>query len=165
MSGTPQCVEDRRRGLYSYEALRSRLTQGRFGREGMVDLLAPVIRLTPLTPEELLILVEKLADIHAGLFGYERRLMEDDLARFLEIELSRVGADTLVTPREVIRDFIEMLDIMLQDPGVTVEGLLGSDIFVHATASEGAGEVAAGGSGGGPTDASDVAPGYAEFTI
>ena len=39
-----------------------------------------------------------------------------------EIELSRVGADTLVTPREVIRDFIEMLDIMLQDPGVTVEG-------------------------------------------
>ncbi len=165
MSGTPQCVEDRRRGLYSYEALRSRLTQGRFGREGMVDLLAPVIRLTPLTPEELLILVEKLADIHAGLFGYERRLMEDDLARFLEIELSRVGADTLVTPREVIRDFIEMLDIMLQDPGVTVEGLLGSDSFVHATASEGAGEVAAGGSGGGPTDASDVAPGYAEFTI
>ena len=54
---------------------------------------------------------------------------------------------------------------MLQDPGVTVEGLLGSDSFVHATASESAGEVAAGGSGGGSTNAPDVAPGYAEFTI
>ena len=151
MSGTPQCVEDRRRGLYSYEALRSRLTQGRLGREGHVDLLAPVIRLTPLTPEELLVLVEKLADIHAGLFGYGRRLTEDDLARFLEIELSRVGADTHVTPREVIRDFIEMLDIMVQDPHATVEGLLGSDGFRHAAADAGA-------------DGGDDAA-FAEFTI
>lgn len=151
MSGTPQCVEDRRRGLYSYEALRSRLTQGRLGREGHVDLLAPVIRLTPLTPEELLVLVEKLADIHAGLFGYGRRLTEDDLARFLEIELSRVGADTHVTPREVIRDFIEMLDIMVQDPHATVEGLLGSDDFRHAAADAGA-------------DGGDNAA-FAEFTI
>ena len=154
MSGTPQCVEDRRRGIYSYEALRSRLTQGRFGREGMVDLMAPVIRLTPLTPEELLVLVEKLADIHAGLFGYQRTLTEDDLARFLEIELSRVGADTLVTPREVIRDFIEMLDIMLQTPGLTVEGLLGSGSFVHAIAGAGAND-----------DASEGDAGFAEFTI
>ena len=154
MSGTPQCVEDRRRGIYSYEALRSRLTQGRFGREGMVDLMAPVIRLTPLTPEELLVLVEKLADIHAGLFGYERVLTEDDLATFLELELSRVGADTLVTPREVIRDFIEMLDIMLQTPGLTVAGLLGSGEFVHAQAGAGSSD-----------DAAEGDPGFAEFTI
>ena len=154
MSGTPQCVEDRRRGLYSYEALRSRLTQGRFGREGMVDLLAPVIRLQPLTHEELLVLVEKLADIHAGLFGYKRALTEDDLIEFLQLELGRVGADTHVTPREVIRDFIEMLDIMWQDPSVTVAGLLGSGDFVHAVP-----EVDDGG------DGADIAPGYAEFTL
>ena len=153
MGGTPQAIEDRRRGLYSYEALRSRLTQGRFGREGLVDLMAPVIRLTPLTPEELLVLVEKLADIHAGLYGYTRTLTEDDLATFLEIELSRVGADTLVTPREVIRDFIEMLDIMLQTPGLTVAGLLGSGTFAHAVA------------GADACDASDDDAAYAEFTI
>ena len=153
MGGTPQAVEDRRRGLYSYEALRSRLTQGRFGREGLLDLMAPVIRLTPLTPEELLVLVEKLADIHAGLYGYTRTLSEDDLASFLEIELSRVGADTLVTPREVIRDFIEMLDIMLQTPGLTVAGLLGSGSFTHAVA------------GADAQDASDDDAAYAEFTI
>ena len=154
MSGTPQSVEDRRRGLYSYEALRSRLSQGRFAREGMVDLMAPVIRLVPLTPEEMLVLVEKLADIHAGLFDYERTLTEDDLARFLEIELSRVGADTLVTPREIIRDFIEMLDIMLQAPGLTVEELLGSGSFSHAVAGAGATD-----------DAAEGEAGFAEFTI
>ena len=129
MSGTPQAIEDRRRGLYSYEALRSRLTQGRFSQGGLVDMLAPVIRLEPLTHEELLVLVEKLADIHAGLFGYQRTITQDELVRFLETEYGRVGADTHLTPREVIRDFVEMLDILSQNPGVTVEQLLGSGQF------------------------------------
>lgn len=151
MSGTPQTVEDRRRGLYSYEALRSRLSQGRFGREGRVDLLAPVIRLQPLTHEELFVLTEKLADIHAGLFGYERMLTEDDLAEFLQLELGRVGAQSHITPREVIRDFIEMLDIMMQDSTATVSGLLESNDFVHAKPDEGGN--------------ADVDPNFAEFTI
>jgi hypothetical protein len=129
MSGTPQAVEDRRRGLYSYEALRSRLTQGRFSQDGLVDMLAPVIRLEPLTHEELLVLVEKLADIHAGLFGYQRTITQDEFVRFLETEYGRVGADSHLTPREVIRDFVEMLDILSQNPGVTVEQLLGSEQF------------------------------------
>ena len=125
MSGTPQSVEDRRRGIYSYEALRSRLTQGRFASEGLADLLAPVIRLQPLTYEELLVLTEKLADIHAGLFGYERTITEDDLVTFLQLEFDRVGADTHLTPREVIRDFVELLDILYQTEGLTIEQVLG----------------------------------------
>lgn len=127
MSGTPQSIEDRRRGIYSYEALRSRLTQGRFAQGGLVDMLAPVIRLQPLTHEELLVLIEKLADIHAGLFGYERALTQGDLVRFLQVEYGRVGADTHLTPREVIRDFVEMLDILSQNPSLTIDGLLSSD--------------------------------------
>lgn len=136
MGGTPQAVEDRRRGLFSYEALRSRLTQGRFGREGHADMMAPVIQLQQLTPEELLVLVEKLADIHAGLFNYTRTLTEDDLAQFLEIELSRVGADTHVTPREVIRDFIELLDIVYQNPSTNITELLQSGALSSASQSE-----------------------------
>ncbi len=132
MSGTPQAVEDRRRGLYSYEALRSRLTQGRFGREGLRDLLAPVIQLEPLTYEELLVLCEKLADIHAGLFAYSRTLAEDDLVEFLQLEFGRVGAESHLTPREVIRDFIELLDIVYQNPRVGIAELLRSDGFEHA---------------------------------
>ena len=127
MGGTPQSIEDRRRGVYSYEALRSRLAEGRFAREGLSDMLAPVIKLNPLTYEELLVLTEKLADIHAGYFGYERTLGTSDLVHFLELEYGRVGADTHLTPREVIRDFVELLDILSQNPGETMDSLLAGD--------------------------------------
>lgn len=140
MGGTPQSIEDRRRGVYSYEALRSRLVEGRFAREGLSDMLAPVIHLNPLTYEELLVLIEKLADIHAGYFGYERRLGTQDLVRFLEIEFGRVGADTHLTPREVIRDFIELLDILCQNPEMGMEELLGSNQFAMATSGGTSGE-------------------------
>ena len=93
------------------EALRSRLAEGRFSKPGARDLLAPVIRLEPLTAEEMLVLCEKLADMHAGLYGYERKITTDDLAGFIRIEYGRIGADQNITPREVIRDFIELLDL------------------------------------------------------
>lgn len=132
MGGTPRSIEDRRRGVFSYEALRSRLAQGRFAQEGLSDMLAPVIRLNPLTYEELLVLIEKLADIHAGYFEYRQTLTEDDLVKFLQIEFGRVGADSHLTPREVIRDFIELLDIVCQNPRLDVAQLLGSEKFDYA---------------------------------
>ena len=157
MGGTPQSIEDRRRGVFSYEALRSRLAQGRFAGEGMTDMLAPVIHLNPLTHEELLVLTEKLADIHAGYFGYERRLQTSDLADFLTVEFGRVGADSHLTPREVIRDFIELLDILCQNPEADVSALLRSGDYAVSDANDGP----AGGAG----EATDVAPQFAEFTI
>lgn len=135
MSGTPQCIEDTRRGVYSYEALRSRLTAGRFGRGEIRDMLAPVIKLVPLTYEEMLVLTEKLADIHAQLFEYEQKIREEDLITFIKIEFSRVGADTSITPREVIRDFIELLDILYQNPDADIEKLLSSDGFSFSPAA------------------------------
>lgn len=132
MCGTPQCIEDTRRGVYSYEALRSRLSEGRIGREGVKDMLAPVIKLQPLTNEELLVLIEKLADIHATLFEYEQTLTQDDLISFIKIELGRIGADSNITPREVIRDFIELLNIVYQNPQIKVTELLNSESFDFA---------------------------------
>ena len=131
LCGTPQCMEDPRRGVYSYEALRSRLAEGLFSTEHK-DLLSPVIRLLPLTNEEMLILIEKLADIHAGLYEYKQIVTQQDMVDFIEIEFSRIGADTHITPREVIRDFIEVLDIIYQNPGMKVRALLGSDSFTYA---------------------------------
>ncbi|MCM1529614.1 MAG: ATP-binding protein [Alistipes sp.] len=127
MGGTPQCIEDTRRGVYSYEALRSRLTEGRIAREnreGIRDMLAPVIRLVPLTNEELVVLTEKLAEIHAGLFGYERRISQEENIGFIRAELGRVGADSHITPREVIRDYIELLDMIYQNPGISISELI-----------------------------------------
>ena len=132
MGATPQALEDKRRGIYSYEALRSRLAEGRFSKPGARDMLAPVIRLEALTAEEMLVLCEKLADMHAGLYGYERSITTDDLAGFIQTEYSRIGADQNITPREVIRDFIELMDLVYQHPGVTLASLLESDQFSYA---------------------------------
>ena len=131
LCGTPQCMEDPRRGVYSYEALRSRLAEGRFSGTHK-DLLSPVIRLQPLTPEEMLILVEKLADIHAGLYEYAQIVTQQDMADFIQIEFGRIGADSHITPLDVIREFIEVLDIVYQNPGVKVRELLGSENFTYA---------------------------------
>lgn len=131
MCGTPQAVEDRRRGVYSYEALRSRLASGKFAQESARDMYAPVIKLEPLTAEEMLVLTEKLADMHANLYGYERTITDNDLAQFIKIEYARVGADTNITPREIIRDFIELLDIVWQNPDKKITDLLNSDQFSY----------------------------------
>lgn len=131
LCGTPQCMEDPRRGVYSYEALRSRLAEGRFSGQHK-DLLSPVIRLQPLTAEEMLILVEKLAGIHAELYDYAQIVTAQDMVDFIEIEFGRIGADEHITPREVIRDFIQVLDIVYQDRSVKVRDLLGGGDFVYA---------------------------------
>ena len=132
MGATPQALEDKRRGIYSYEALRSRLAEGKFSRPGARDLLAPVIRLEPLTAEEMLVLCEKLADIHADLYGYQRTLTTQDIIPFIKLEYGRIGADQNITPREVIRDFIELLDILYQNPDMGIEELMQSDGFTYA---------------------------------
>ena len=123
MCGTPQAVEDRRRGV--------RLASGKFAQESARDMYAPVIRLEPLTAEEMLVLTEKLADMHVNLYGYERTITDNDLAQFIKIEYARVGADTSITPREIIRDFIELLDIVWQNPDKKITDLLNSDQFSY----------------------------------
>ena len=132
MGATPQTLEDKRRGIYSYEALRSRLAEGKFSRPGMRDLLSPVIRLDPLTPEEMLVLCGKLADIHAGLYDYKKTLDDKDLGDFIKLEYSRIGASENITPREVIRDFIELLDLLYQNPNLSINELLNSEGFDFA---------------------------------
>ena len=131
MGATPQALEDRHRGIYSYEALRSRLAEGKFSRPGARDLLAPVIRMDPLTADEMLVLCEKLADMHADLYGYTRKLVDQDLASFIQMEYARIGADQNITPREVIRDFIELLDLLYQNPDMNLQELMQSDQFTY----------------------------------
>lgn len=150
MGATPQAVEDKRRGVYSYEALRSRLAEGKFSRPGARDLLAPVIRLEPLTPEEMMVLCEKLCVMHADLYGYERNLSTEELANFIKLEYGRIGADQNLTPREVIRDFIELLDLLYQNPSLRMEELMQSDDFTFA---------------GSEAVSDEADKNYAEFTI
>lgn len=116
MGGTPQFLEDTRRGLFSYDALKSRLADGAFPEAGLKNMMSPVLRLRRLSDSELLALIMRLTLLHAKYYGYEPRVTEDQMETFLKGELSRAGATEMVTPREIIRDFLMLLDLMFQNP-------------------------------------------------
>lgn len=136
IGGTPQCIEDKYKGVFSYEALRSRLSEGRFASDTVKDMLSPIIRLKMLTYEEMYVLIEKLVQMHGQLFSYEPKLTQEELVAFLSAEYNRVGADTHITPREIIRDFIEFLNILYQNPSSTAQEILESSSFVLADAAQ-----------------------------
>ena len=127
--GTPQLLEDQRRGLFSYEALRSRLSESRFGREEFKDYSSPVLRLQTLTHEEIFVLLHRIAEVHAGHHGASMMLSNTDFTTFMQEAVNRIGADALLTPREVIRDFVSVLNIMIQNPGVDFTTVLHGSSF------------------------------------
>lgn len=129
MSGTPQFIYDERRGLFSYEALRSRLADNRFSAQGFVDYTSPVIKLNQLSSEEIYLLLERLCELHGAHYSYECMLGKKELTMFLNTVLSRLGADQLLTPREVTRDFLGLLNILHQNPNVTFDALVAEQGF------------------------------------
>lgn len=123
-AGTPQFVEDTRRGLYSYEALRSRLVASRLLRDGLYDNIGPILRLQSLSDEELFVLLTRLLAVHTAHYGAAPRLTDADLTLFLQTAVQRLGAEELLTPREIIRDFITLLNLLHQYPELTCAELL-----------------------------------------
>ncbi|MCI8386984.1 MAG: DUF2791 family P-loop domain-containing protein [Clostridiales bacterium] len=126
--GTPQFLEDTRRGLFSYEALRSRLSDGQFQKAGFKNLIGPVIRLRRLSDDELFALIARITGLHAQNYNWQPRVTNEDMAAFLKICLDRAGADTMITPREIIRDYITVLNILLQNPDTTFAEVVGSGV-------------------------------------
>ncbi len=139
ISGTPQFVYDGKRGLFSYEALRSRLADHKFQMEGFVDYNAPVIKLAQLTKEETYLLLERLCEVHGAYFNYQCKLGKDELQLFLERAFKRVGAETQITPREITRDFLGLLNILQQNPDKTFDSvieLVGKEPYDKTSESE-----------------------------
>lgn len=122
--GTPQFLEDTRRGLFSYEALRSRLTDSRFSGAGFTTLSSPVIRLRRLSDNELYALLCRLDKLFAQRTGKPGRITDEERQRFLAFCLKRAGAAELVTPREIIRDYMTVLHILDENPTASLEALL-----------------------------------------
>lgn len=118
--GTPQFLEDTRRGLFGYEALRSRLCDTQFSGGAFVDLSGPIIRLRRLSDDELLALISRLTKLHAQFYPQGRgRVSDDNMIEFLRLCLARAGANELVTPREIIRDYLTVLNILAQNEGAS----------------------------------------------
>ncbi len=124
--GTPQFLEDSRRGLFSYEALRSRLSDGRFQTEGLRSVMSPVIRLKRLSDSELLALVMRLTALHGEYHNWTPRVTNAEMEQFLVTSLQRAGADTLITPREIIRDYVTLLDLLYSNPDKSFSDIAGT---------------------------------------
>lgn len=126
--GTPQFLEDPRRGLFSYEALRSRLCDSRFALDGFKNLIGPVIRLRRLADDELLALIRRVTQLYAQYYHWEVRITDEQQLAFLNLCLSRAGADSMITPREMLRDYMTVLNILMQNPEATFEQVVGSAV-------------------------------------
>ena len=122
--GTPQFLEDHRRGLFSYEALRSRLADGSFDNLGYVNLSSPVIRLRRLSDNEMLALLVRLTALHEQQSGTPPRVTGAQMERFLTESLSRAGAEEMMTPRELIRDYLGILNILRDHADADFDALL-----------------------------------------
>lgn len=112
-------------GLFSYEALRSRLCDSRFDGVGYKNLLSPVIRLRRLSDNELLALIARMTELHAQYYSWAPPVGRDDMEFFLRRCLERAGADSLLTPRELLRDYMAVLGILLQNDGASFESVVG----------------------------------------
>lgn len=125
--GTPQFLEDTRRGLFSYEALRSRLADSELvGGGNYRNLCGPVIRLVRLTDNELYALITRLCALYSECYSYDVPLTSEQLQTFLSVCLSKAGADTMITPREIIRSFISLLNILRQNPEASFDQVMGN---------------------------------------
>ena len=114
--GTPEFLMDSRRGLFSYEALQSRLAENQFAGQGLIDMSGPVIRLQSLSPEELLILLANIRSVFA-LGDPARHLVPDEaLAAFMAHCNQRIGEAYFRTPRNTIKAFVQLLSILEQNP-------------------------------------------------
>ena len=126
MGGTPEFLMDTRRGVYSYQALQSRLAENRFARDGLVDLSGPVVRLQNLTPEDLYVLLGNIRKIFA-LGDAARYLVPDEaLTSFMEHCSQKIGDAYFRTPRNSIKEFVSMLAVIEQNPGTGWQTLLGA---------------------------------------
>ena len=134
LGGTPQFLEDTRRGLFSYEALRSRLCDSRFALEGFKNLIGPVIRLRRLSDDELYALISRVTKLYAQNYGSEPRITQEQMVQFLQICLGRAGADSMITPREMLRDYMTVLNILMQNPNATFEQVVGSAVTLKTEA-------------------------------
>ena len=124
MGGTPEFLLDTRKGLYSYQALQSRLAENRFLKDGLVDYTGPVLRLTNLTPEDLFVLLAKLRHVYAAGVADRHLIPDEGLKSFMNHCSQKIGDAYFRTPRNTITAFVNLLAVLEQNPGVSWQQLL-----------------------------------------
>ncbi|NEO86862.1 MAG: ATP-binding protein [Spirulina sp. SIO3F2] len=125
LGGTPEFLFDPRRGLYSYEALQSRLAENTFARDGLVDFSHPVIRLANLSQEDLYVLLTKIRHVFAMGEANQYLITDQQIQSFMAHCFEGVGEAYFRTPRNTITAFINLLAVLEQNPDVAIADLIG----------------------------------------
>ncbi len=123
--GTPEFLMDSRRGLYSYEALQSRLMENAFAGQGLIDLSGPVVRLQSLTPEDLLVLLANIRNVFSQGDPARHLVPDEALPLFMTHCNKRIGEAYFRTPRNTIKAFVQLLAVLEQNPGQGWSELIG----------------------------------------
>lgn len=124
-AGTKELLENPRRGLFSYDALKTRLETNKFETAEIRDFAQPVIRLMPLDHNEIFVLLKKLKTIFDSNYKCTIEISDSEIQHFMEELFNKPGASEFLTPREVIRDFLNILNIIRQNPTVDKNALFG----------------------------------------
>lgn len=126
LGGTPEFLMDTRRGVYSYQALQSRLAQNTFAGNGLVDFSGPVVRLSSLTAEDFYVLLTKIRHVYASGDEAKYLLPDEAIEQFMAHCSKRLGESFFRTPRTTITAFINLLAVLEQNTGTTWQSLIGS---------------------------------------
>ena len=118
LGGTPEFLTDPRRGLYSYPALQSRLTDNPFARNGLVDLTGPVLRLANLNRDQFIALLDKLNGVYHSRQETFVPLPAEALSAFMSHCEQRIGEATFRTPRDTIKAFVGLLAVLEQNEAI-----------------------------------------------
>ncbi|WP_159732045.1 ATP-binding protein [Sphingobacterium sp. 18053] len=129
IAGTREFLENERRGLFSYQALKSRLETNKFETLQIRDFAQPVIRLMPIDHNEIFVLLKKLKEVFEFHYKLEIDISDNEIQNFMEEIYNKPGASEFLTPREVIRDFLNILSILRQNPELD-KATLFSDIQI-----------------------------------
>lgn len=124
-AGTKEFLENQRRGLFSYDALKTRLAPNKFETSEIRDFAQPVLKLLPLDNNEIFVLLKKLKAIFDYNYKTTIRITDDEIQSFMEDLFNKPGASEFLTPREVIRDFLNVLNLIRQNPNIDKNKLFG----------------------------------------
>lgn len=131
--GTPELLMDPRKGLYSYEALQTRLAANKFARDGLVDFSGPVITLANLSPEDLFVLLCKVRAIYSSGQESPVSLPDEGVEAFMRHCNDVVGEAYFRTPRNTLVSFVQLLAVLDQNPGLGWERLVGQSSIERET--------------------------------
>ena len=131
-AGTPDSVFDEGKGIFSYAALRTRLSKNdELLTGGFKDYNHPIMELQVLGNEEIFVLLQKIRTIHEIHYGYKSEVSDIHIELLVKKLFSDLGAREHITPRDATKTFIGIMNVLEQNKNLKVDKLI-SDTLANS---------------------------------